>query len=380
MSRWWRNRRGPHVTYFEPFGDVHGGAQRTLVLAAAGLPEHGWSTDVVFPGDGVVADRVRATGRPVEVMPPPRAFREQSLRQRPPMAVLAVVSLPVYWLRLARRFRRTPGVVQVHDQRGMLLAGPAAVLARRPLVWHIHTITFTAAVNRLGARLADRVVVPSRRALRRMPQLKRRRPAIAIPYAVEAGRAEPVTRPEGHSLVTVGRIHPDKGYDILIRAIAQLLPRIPDVHVVIAGGPVPSHPALRDELEALARELGVETHITFAGYVNEPAALVREAAVYVQPSRESTELLPIAVLEASASGMPVVATDVGAVADMVIDERSGLLVPPEDVPALAAALERMLGDRAFADRCASEAPRVMGSVATVDNLVRSLAAVYETLR
>src|SRR5438067_318151 len=80
--------------------------------------------------------------------------------------------MPVYWLRLAAVFRARNGVVQVHDQRGLIVAAPAAILARRPLVWHIHGINRTALVNRIGARLADHIVVPSRTALRRMPGLE----------------------------------------------------------------------------------------------------------------------------------------------------------------------------------------------------------------
>ncbi len=378
--RWrWRNRRGRHVTFFEPFGDVHGGAQRALVLAADGLRERGWSTDVVFPGDGTVADRVRATGVQVSIALPPHALRRMELLQHRSDAVRGIISLPRYWVLLARRFRRVDGVVQVHDQRGMVLAGPAAILARRPIVWHIHAINPTSLVNRLGARVADRVVVPSRTALRRMPEIERRLPAVAIPYAVEPGRAIAVERGSAPELVTVGRLHPHKGYDVLLHAMALLLRTVPDANVVVAGGPVTSHPDLKDELLELARRLGVDSHVQFVGYVNEPTELWSTAAAYVQPSREASELLPIAVLEALASGLPVVATDVGAVSDMVQHDRTGLLVPPEDPVALAAALERVLTDPALAARLAEAAPKAMAEVATVDNLVGSLADVYESL-
>jgi glycosyltransferase involved in cell wall biosynthesis len=108
---------------------------------------------------------------------------------------------------------------------------------------------------------------------------------------------------------------------------------------------------------------------------------VAAARCYVQPARERTEILPLAILEAMAVGTPVVATDVGGVRDLVRDGDTGLLVPPEDPAALAAALVRVLQDDDLADRLRTAAAALAGEQRhTVEGLLDGFAAAYEDRR
>lgn len=140
--------------------------------------------------------------------------------------------------------------------------------------------------------------------------------------------------PPGVPLVlAMGRLHPNKGFDVLLAALAAL----PDAHLVLAGdGPA------RGALEALASRLGIAGRVRFAGWREDGAALLAGCDVLAVPSRH--EPLGNVVIEAFSAGRPVVAAASDGPAALIAAERTGLLVPVDDAGALAAALGRVLGD------------------------------------
>jgi glycosyltransferase involved in cell wall biosynthesis len=107
-------------------------------------------------------------------------------------------------------------------------------------------------------------------------------------------------------------------------------------------------------LEALARELAIDRHLVFAGYrsQDEVAEYLRGSDIFILPS--FAEGVPVSLMEAMASGVPVVATNVGGVAELVESERTGLLVPPADSAALAQAIARYQDDHELRQRVASQ--------------------------
>nr|WP_277982523.1 glycosyltransferase family 4 protein [Sphingomonas faeni] len=132
---------------------------------------------------------------------------------------------------------------------------------------------------------------------------------------------------------SLGRLHPVKGYDVLIEALALIETRTP-YEIVIAGDG-----AERAALEARAQALGLTT-LRFAGYVADPAAFLADCHVYVQPSR--SEGLCVAAHEAMQAGLPVVASAVGELPGTIVEGETGLTVPPGDPVALAQALSSVL--------------------------------------
>jgi glycosyltransferase involved in cell wall biosynthesis len=320
------------VAVVEGYPHVVAGAHHVTRSLLAALPEHGWEGVVVLPADGPAAEGFAAAGIDVRVVPAPPALRRYEGTSRPGAAAAA---LPAHWRRLARAVRDAD-VVHALDPRGLLLGGPAARMARRPLVWQLHTTSRWGAVNRLGSTLAGRVCVMSASSGAAMPGLGRRAEVAAPPLA-DGLRSRPAATPGPRPLVaTIARPHPEKGLDVLLAA----LDRLPaDVGVRIVGtGP--------DDLPAPDR-------VERAGWQPDPLAAVADAWVYVQPSR--SESYGLALAEARALGLPVVATDVPGLRDQVADGEDGLLVPPEDPAALAAALARLLADRPLAGRLGTAA-------------------------
>lgn len=139
--------------------------------------------------------------------------------------------------------------------------------------------------------------------------------------------------PGARRLLAMGRLHANKGFDIALRALAQ----IPTAHLSIAGeGPQ------RAALEALAAELGVTGRVAFLGWRRDTAALLAACEVFVCSSRH--EPLGNIVLEAWSAGRPVVAAAAQGPAELITQGTDGVLVPPEDADALATAIARLLDD------------------------------------
>jgi glycosyltransferase involved in cell wall biosynthesis len=135
----------------------------------------------------------------------------------------------------------------------------------------------------------------------------------------------------------VGRLLADKGIHMLIRAQRLLRQRGANVELLIAGTPDPANPASLSEREAAA--LDREPGIRWLGHVDDIAGLWARAHIAVLPSRR--EGLPKSLLEAAACGRPLVATDVPGCREVVHPGKTGLLVPFDDAPALADAIERL---------------------------------------
>ncbi|MEO8243728.1 MAG: glycosyltransferase [bacterium] len=148
----------------------------------------------------------------------------------------------------------------------------------------------------------------------------------------------------GH-VVFVGRLDAVKGVPLLLEAFAAARASHPQARLTIAGdGPA------RSRLEARVRHLGLEGVVRFAGYLDEPAVarLLEEADMLVLPS--FAEGLPVVLMEAFASSIPVIATQIAGVPELVQDGISGFIVPPGDAESLTERLDRLLSDPALCAR------------------------------
>ena len=156
-------------------------------------------------------------------------------------------------------------------------------------------------------------------------------------FAPDLAGAAAAVLPEGRVLLALGRLHRNKGFDVLIRAMAML----PQAQLVIAGdGPE------RAALTGLAAAEGVADRVHLPGWRQDTAALLAGCEVLVCPSRH--EPLGNVVIEAFSAGRPVVAAAVAGPVELIDPGRTGLLVPPEDPARLAAAIRTVLADRGLA--------------------------------
>jgi glycosyltransferase involved in cell wall biosynthesis len=200
-----------------------------------------------------------------------------------------------------------------------------------------HALARAGAITATGLRLAEAT----------LPHTPPGKPVTVIPYGIDLSSFSPVrrTEPAAGSSVMVGavsRLSPEKGLEYLLRAVASLRDRpgaARDITVTLAGdGPS------RRALEALCVELRLGDRVRFLGEVahEDVPAVLGTFDVFAMPS--TAEGFGVSALEASAMRLPVVASDVHGIPDVVVHERTGILTPPRDVAALAEAIARLASD------------------------------------
>jgi glycosyltransferase involved in cell wall biosynthesis len=192
---------------------------------------------------------------------------------------------------------------------------------------------------------------------------------VAAEPAPAAPRAE-LSTPDGVPLIlALGRLHANKAFDLLLRALVEL----PQAFAWIAGdGP------LESELRALARKLGVEERLRFLGWREDVAALLAAADIFVCPSR--IEPLGNVVIEAWAHGAPVVAAAAAGPASLIAPGETGLLVPLEDAPALAVSIRTLIDNPALAARLADAGRQAYEATYTEAAIVRRYLEFFEQVR
>ena len=333
------------VVVVDSYPDVVGGAHVvTRDLARAGVSTGAFAVRVVLPAPGVTSRWLETHGITVHVVPAPAALLRTGGDWRKKLLTL-LWQLPRYWWQMTKALR-SADLVHLNDHRGLVLAGPSAALARRPVTWHLHNTVTAGRVGRLidplGHRLAAALIVPSPASAARRPGDK----TFVLPNTVTGSHRE--RSPEPGLVLAVGRLHPEKGFDLLLTATATLAQRRHRIRLVIAGADAPGHEAHATELRSRAEQLG---NVELLGHVEDLTTLLAQAAVYAQPSR--AESLGLAALEASAAGVAVVAAAVGGLPGVVLHDQTGLLYEADNPIALADALEALLQDPDRAERYGS---------------------------
>ena len=231
---------------------------------------------------------------------------------------------------------------------------------------------------RLLAAAVDRYITVSahighelERALR-IPASK----VVVIPNGVDLSRFPPAARSnptrvtgEPQTVLTVARLHEQKGLEVVVHAAREL----PGVRFLIAGeGPE------RPSLERLTRSLGVEERVVLLGHRDDITALLGDADLFVLPSRY--EGFPLALLEAMASGVAVVASDIPGITELVTDDSRGLLVTPGDVSGFTRAIGELLGHDARRAALGRAARQLVEERYDADELARRVVAQYDVAR
>lgn len=165
-------------------------------------------------------------------------------------------------------------------------------------------------------------------------------------------------------------LRPEKNHEMLLRALAALRRSVPDAELwVIGDGP------RRGYLETEASALGLTGAVRFLGHRADARRLIAGADVAVLASHPRVETLPLSLIEAMDAGLPVVATRVGALAELVEPERSGYLVPPGDPEAMAGALDRLVGDEELRTRLGTRGQRIARERFSSERMVEETAGL-----
>ncbi|WP_435199839.1 glycosyltransferase [Janibacter sp. GS2] len=333
-----------------------GGAELALLrLLDAVVSRTDVEPHVILFADGPLVDRLRKAGHTVEVLPLGEGLATAGRGELAgaTSAARRAVGVAPFVARLAARLRELDAdVVHTTSLKADLIGVPAARLARRPLVWHVHDrITpdylprpLVHLMRRVGATAPRRVIVNSRATAATMPGARGlvvAHPGLAPEDIADAPRARP-----GRPVVgIVGRISPTKGQLEFVRAAARVAGRHPDVTFRIIGSPMFGHEEHEAKVRREVERLGLTDRVEFAGFTEDPVAEfdAMTLAVHASPLPEPYGQV---VAEAMARGVPVIATRAGGVPEIVRGGPSpvGWLVEPGDVEELAEAMDLALSD------------------------------------
>lgn len=365
------------VMFFDPYPHVIGGAQIVTLSIARELRRRGVEVRIVTTEYGEFVRAARESNLSVSVVKMPPALAVYGHETVGSARLRAASALPLAWWQIGREMHPRPAVVHATDLRGLILAGVPARAMGVPVVWHLHLTEPEPALNRLAGTFANLALTPSTEALSVLPRAVQRKGRVlhnGIPPEALAG---PYACFDEALVVTAGRISPQKGIDVLAEAASLLREQVPGVKVRVFGAQQLGWESYHSGLVERIDELGLAGSFELVGHVERPAAQWGAASVYVQPSRR--EGLPLAVVEAMAAGLPVVASDVGGLSEVVDHGTTGLLVPPDDPHALAEALSEILGNRERA-RAMGQAGRArVEQLYTMSSMVDRLIDLYRGL-
>jgi L-malate glycosyltransferase len=307
-----------------------GGTQRQMIELLARLDRRRFRVHpVCFHTAGSWFDRVARIGEPVALFPI-HGFRRPATARA---------------LGAFARWCREKEIAVLHTCElysnifglpGGAMAGvPARIGSRRGFVETPGLQT----LQRVSYAAAHRIVANSRAAAERLRlEGVRDDKIVVIPNGIDPtvfAARQYSERPR--QIAMIACLREEKRIDVLVQAAPQILARFPDARFLIVGDGT-----CREPLVALASRLNVTERFAFLGHRDDVPSILAQADVFVLPSR--SEAFPNSIIEAMASGLPVVASDVGGIPELVEEGRTGHLVPVGDPKALAAALSSLLAD------------------------------------
>lgn len=365
-----------HIIAFRAIG----GAERALLMLSSKIDQEKF--DLVL---GIFVSQRKNTGplwKEAEKLDLPL----EPIRIKNPYGLLQILDI----FRIIRKHH--PDIIHTHGYKTNLLGFLFAKLFGIPIVatlhgWLYSNITRTKLITRASFMFMkhfDRVIAVSEQIRAGLERLKIPSRKIVIiknvPFSSgnecsikPRGLRQKLGLPPNSKLIGfVGRLEPVKGCALFIQAISQLAGSHSDYHFVIVGeGPE------RESLERQARGLDLEKQIYFCGFCDDITAIFKSLDLYVLPSLG--EGIPLALLEAMAHGVPVIATSVGGVPEVIEDRINGILVPPNNPSLLAESIVESLSNQDETARRVLAAKKTIDKRHNVQKWAQSIQEIYEEL-
>jgi glycosyltransferase involved in cell wall biosynthesis len=361
------------ILYFSSLAELGHGGQESLLQLIRHLDPVLYRPVAVVSREGSLSRRLRELAVTVEVLPLPRI--------RP-----AAIGRMCGCLQTLRRIVARERIAILHSDgpRNTVYAGLLGRWTGRPVVWHARSSEHDP-FDRLLARLSSRIILVADALAPRFPAARDRGKAITIHNGVDtrcfAPSAAPAERgafglaPSDLVVTVTGKVEPLKGQHLLIEAVGALGERFPVLRALFAGEVVDE--AYHRRCLRRAEALGVADRVRFLGHREDVAGLLR--ASDISASTSLREAFSRAIIEAMASGLPVVAADAGGAREAIIEGETGFVVPPDNPAALGRKLALLAASAELRGRLGRAArQRALECFDIRDNVART-CAVYENL-
>jgi glycosyltransferase involved in cell wall biosynthesis len=383
-------RREPRILFVDQSGQL-GGAEICLLPLAIRCTQR---SEVLLLSDGPFHERLQAEGVRVSIDADARisSIKKDSVR----FAAFAALPGVVRQVRSIAARAKHFDIVFLNTQKALILGAFGRALHRKPTVWHVHDIVSRAHFGRMHLLLikwavkvgVDHVIANSRASADALIELTGL-PRSAVPVvhngvdvARFGGDAEQVTTlndrrralpglPADAFLVGLfGRFTPWKGQHVALDAIA----RVPNVHLVLVGAALFGETGYAQSLRAQAKILGITERVHFAGFQHDVASWMKAMDVIVHASTQP-EPFGLVIIEAMAAGKAVIASNGGAVPEILRDRENGMIVEPDDAPKLAEAIATLQREPALAARLAAQGHADAGQHFSIERYLRQMTRV-----
>jgi glycosyltransferase involved in cell wall biosynthesis len=379
-----------HESYFDSFY----GAQKGLHTLLQYMDKKRFVPLVVCPGEGVFAERIRALGVEVLIVPLPPAlmvFGGSLLRQSLLRKAWDFSKLLPQVMELAGLIkRRQVRLMHCNTPRSVLSSGWAAKLAGIPLVWHLKAEDFLGFVDQFAYMISDRIITISedveRAAKLRFPRWKHKIVTVRDGIPLErfqtavpglAGVRRQFGFQEEHVVVgTVGSLVPRKGFEMFIEMAKTVAAECPTARFLVVGDVLrESERPYKQHLLDLGRDLVESGRLVFAGWREDMPAVYAAMDIFTLCS--SSEGLGLVVIEAMASGRPTVRTMAAGANDTVVHGETGYLVSIDNTAALSAAVKELVVASGLRSRMGTAARERAFSVFPAEKMARDVERVFE---
>lgn len=355
-----------------------GGAQKYVYELASAMRERGHEVAVAYGEEGLLAEKLRAAGIPAKTVL--GLARDFSLKNEW-AALTALISL---------MRESAPDIVHVNSSKGGL-ALLAARVARVPrILFTAHGWAFNEdrpwwqrvlmhAAYAITVLLSHKTICVSeavRRDVSFFPDFLHRfvvvRNGLAAPDFLpreEARENLGLTRLDIRAIGMIAELHPTKRIEDAIRALAELAPSHPELVLVVMG-----EGRQREWLESYVKHYRLEERVLLKGFVEDAGRYLKAFDLFLMTSR--SEALALALVEAGYAGLPVIATRVGGVPEVVTHKRTGLLIPRQNPHALARAIRDLSENAELASRYGEALKESVGARFGKERMISETVAVY----
>jgi len=367
------------VLFINDIGDW-GGAEKILyqILKGIGKNQDKFQFYLITGTDGLLVGKVKKLSAITTYIEPiPKENRD----------LIGLFRWGLNMFKIARKLN--PDLIYINNLRGIIFSSVPLKLLRKPIIWHDHNIQPTfirkTILNLMALWLPNRIIAVSKAVANSYWTINRNNKVRIVhngldlsefSYKISSNIREEFEIPNEYSIITIASVlRPWKGHEYFIKAASFVKREFLKTKFIILGDEVVNREkGYKEQLINLSNSLNLENDIIFTGFRKDVSNILLQSDIIVLSSI-LPDPFPTVILEAMAAAKPIVATNIGGVSEMVIDNVTGLLVPPKDSKAMAEAILKLLTDMEYSYKLGREGFERLNDIFTLDKFIKEIKRI-----